>query len=202
MISVDEEAQHTMAADQHTISAGPADQHNVSLIFITTETEASKTATALTARSVDSGQQQGQVSKFLTVPGDGNPPPASGPPWGSICHQGGGGGGGSGGGGEGGGGGGSSTGGAPPQGGGNGKLRGNLPLEFNGDHLLMDMFINEFNLYCITNIDADQMVNLMKRAVLFLGFIKRENIKDWVKKWTNWTLTQLNNGKPTIDKYY
>ena len=46
------------------------------------------------------------------------------------------------------------------------------------------------------------MTNLMKHAALFLGFIKGENVKDWVKKWTNWILNQLNAGRPTAGKYY
>ena len=75
-------------------------------------------------------------------------------------------------------------------------------MEFNGDHAQADVFLNEFNLYHITNIDVEQMTNPMKCAALFLGFIKGENIKDWVKKWTNWILNQITNGRPTTDEYY
>jgi hypothetical protein len=31
-------------------------------------------------------------------------------------------------------------------------------------------FMNQFNLYCITNIDAEQMVNPMKHTALFLCY--------------------------------
>ena len=173
---MDTDSQYNVEQDQHTVST--ADQHNVSMAT-TTETEA-KTAAALTADQGDGvGQQQGQVAKILSHTGDGNHPSGSGPPWGQIPHQGGGGGNPSGGrgGGGGGGGGGNPQGhgaarGAPP-GGGNGKLGGNPPSEFNGDRAQADMFLNEFNLYRITNVNVEQMTNPMKHAALFLGFVDK-----------------------------
>jgi hypothetical protein len=85
---------------------------------------------------------------------------------------------------------------------GDGKLGGNLPDIFNGDRAMVDQFMNQFNLYHITNLDAEQMINPMKRMALFLGFIKGPNIKDWVKRWTNWTIDQFTTGRATNDKYY
>ena len=41
----------------------------------------------------------------------------------------------------------------------------------------------------------------MKRAALLLGFIQGENVKDWVKYWTNWAIDQINTGHPTMDEY-
>ena len=164
-----------------------------------TETDA-KTAAALTARPADAGQQQGQVAKLLSHIGDGQPLSGSRPPWGHIPHQGSGSG--SGGGGGGGGGGGSSNPGGGAAGGSNDKLGGNPPAEFNGDHVYADTFLNEFSLYCITNIDVEQMANPRKCAALFLGFIKGENVKDWVKKWINWILNQITAGRPTGNEYY
>jgi hypothetical protein len=65
----------------------------------------------------------------------------------------------------------------------------------------MDAFMNEFNLYHMTNIVSEQTMNPMKRAALMLGFIEGLNIKDWVKHWTNWTLNQINTGRPSMDEY-
>ena len=63
--------------------------------------------------------------------------------------------------------------------------------------------MNEFSLYRMTNIDAEQMVNPMKRTALMLGFIKGPNVKDWVKHWTNWTLREYNLGTlPTSERYW
>ena len=62
--------------------------------------------------------------------------------------------------------------------------------------------MNEFSLYRMTNIDAEQMVNPMKRTVLMLGFIKGPNVKDWVKRWTNWTLREYNMGTPPTSERY
>ena len=42
--------------------------------------------------------------------------------------------------------------------------------------------MHEFTLYHLTNIEAEQMVNLMKRAALLLGFIKGPNVKNWMGK--------------------
>jgi hypothetical protein len=66
----------------------------------------------------------------------------------------------------------------------------------------VDAFMNQFNLYRIANLDAEQMVNPMKRAALFLGFIKGPSVKDWVKRWTNWTIDQYTTGRATNDEYY
>jgi hypothetical protein len=62
--------------------------------------------------------------------------------------------------------------------------------------------MNAFNLYRLTNIDAEQMINPMKRATLLLGFIKGPNIKDWVKRWTTWIITQYNTGLATTNECY
>jgi hypothetical protein len=102
----------------------------------------------------------------------------------------------------GGGGGGAPGGGAPGGGGSNSKLGGNPPDTFDGDRAMFNQFMNQFNLYRITNLDAEQMINPMKRTALFLGFIKGPNVKDWVKQWTNWTINQFTTGRATNDEYY
>src|ERR1700761_8171873 len=62
--------------------------------------------------------------------------------------------------------------------------------------------MHQFSLYRLANIDADQMANPMKRAALFLGFIKGPNVKDWVKRWTNWTIAEFNTGRVPTDEFY
>ena len=42
----------------------------------------------------------------------------------------------------------------------------------------------------------------MKRTVLLLGFIQGENVKDWVKRWTIWSLNQFNTGLVSTDEHY
>jgi hypothetical protein len=107
-------------------------------------------------------------------------------------------------GGSGGGGGGGGAGFPPvaPPGAPGGKLGGNPPDEFNGDHSLADEFMNAFNLYRLMNVDAEQMLNPMKRATLLLGFIKGPNVKDWVKRWTTWIITQYDTGLATTNERY
>jgi uncharacterized membrane protein YgcG len=116
-------------------------------------------------------------------PGGSGPPHATGPP---------------GGGGAGGGGGAASGGGR-----GNGKLGGNPPEEFNGERSKANAFMNQFNLYRLSNYDAEQMVVPMKRATLLLGFIKGSLVDDWVKRWTQWAINQFSiNHRPPTDEYY
>jgi hypothetical protein len=116
-------------------------------------------------------------------PGGSGPPHAPGPP----------------GGGGAGGGGGAAGGG----GGGNGKLGGNPPEEFNGEHSKANAFMNQFNLYRLSNYDTEQMVVPMKRAMLLLGFIKGPLVDDWVKRWTQWAINQFAiNHRPPTDEYY
>jgi hypothetical protein len=91
---------------------------------------------------------------------------------------------------------------AVPPGAPGGKLGGNPPTKFNGDRSLADEFMNAFNLYHLTNVDAEQMLNPMKRATLLLGFIKGPNVKDWVKHWTTWIITQYDTGLATTNERY
>ena len=55
--------------------------------------------------------------------------------------------------------------------GGNAKLGGNPPPEFNGDQSQASTFMNQFNLYRLANMEANQMRVLMKHAALLLGFV-------------------------------
>ena len=86
--------------------------------------------------------------------------------------------------------------------GGGGKLGGNPPRVFDGTHSEADTFMNEFNLYHLTNIGADQVDIPMKRAALLLGFIQGENVKDWVKRWIIWSLNLYNTGLNPNDELY
>ena len=135
--------------------------------------------------------------------------------WGSFHNTGGGGPSGSGSGGPSGGGPPGGGGGGPPGGGGafpavapgapaggGGKLGGNPPRVFDGTCSKANTFMNEFNLYHLTNIGADQVDIPMKRAVLLLGFIQGENVKDWVKCWTVWSFNQYNMGLTPNDEHY
>ena len=165
----------------------------------------SQTMSALTlARTATTGSQftgfsrKGKGPAFLSyVPGGGGPSGSGsgGPP--------------------GGGGGPPGRGGGPPggggffpaigpgaAGGGGGKLGGNPPRIFDGTCSEADTFMNEFNLYCLTNVGVDQVDNPMKRTALLLGFIQGENIKDWVKHWTVWSLDQYNTGLLSTDEHY
>ena len=101
-----------------------------------------------------------------------------------------------------GGGGGAGGGGGGPGGGGNGKLTGNPPTEFNGDRSKANAFMSEFNLYVLANIDTDTMASPMKKATIFLSYIKGELVKDWTKRWVDWMINQYELGRPSYDPYY
>ncbi|KAI9433356.1 hypothetical protein H4582DRAFT_2061150 [Lactarius indigo] len=150
----------------------------------------STTATALMLAGTKAPSTQ--VPSFFSKPGKGlgmprgGPPPSGGEGGGSRGPP-------AGPSGRGGAGGGGPPGaGATPGGGGGGGSNGKLT----------DTFMNEFNLYQIANIDADQMVNPMKRAALMLRFIKGPNIRDWTKKWTNWMIGEFQTGRPTTNEHY
>ena len=153
-----------------------------SLAIMSGTSTLTQTATALDLAGKGKAKDTGGT--FFRMQAGGGPP------------AGGSGGGGSGGGGPGGlggpggpGGGGSGTGGGGGRGGGaggaphtGGKLGENPPVKFDNDHSKADTFMNEFNLYCLTNFDSEQVVNPLKRTTLLLGFIKGPNVKDWVKR--------------------
>ena len=48
----------------------------------------------------------------------------------------------------------------------------------------------------------EQMANPMNRTALFLGFIKGPNVKDWVQRWTTWTIQEFNTGRLPTDELY
>jgi hypothetical protein len=198
----------TISAADVDDSDGSTHRHQINAPITVSTMDMSQTAlsTAAAALTLAGTKAPGQVASFLgkgKKPA-GQPPSGGGPPGGT-----------GGGGGLPGGppawggpfgppGGGVPGGGGAPAGGGHGggKLGGNPPDIFDGDRATVDTFMNQFNLYRIANLDAEQMVNPMKRAALFLGFIKGPNIKDWVKRWTNWTIDQYTMGRATNDEYY
>ena len=64
---------------------------------------------------------------------------------------------------------------------------GNPPTEFNGDRSKADALMSEFNLYVI---DTNTMASPMKKATIFLSYIKGELVKDWTKRWVDWMINQ------------
>ena len=90
----------------------------------------------------------------------------------------------------------------PGRGTGSGKLGGNLPEIFNGDWSKADEFMNDFNLYRMTNLNADQIAIPMKRTALFLTYIKGPNVSDWVREKTTWAVQQLQTSRDPNDEYY
>jgi hypothetical protein len=62
--------------------------------------------------------------------------------------------------------------------------------------------MNKFNLYRLANMDAEQMTQPLKRAVLLLGFIKGPNVDDWVQLCTDEMLDRYNWGVDPNDPIY
>jgi hypothetical protein len=192
----------TQSLGQHNVpTVNPLDIHRIGM---TTQTLSTATAASALAGQTAPGQvhqflqpKKKNTGKTSGTPGAGasGGPPGSGPPAGSgPPHATGP----PGGGGAGGGGGAASGG-----GGGNGKLGGNPPEEFNGERSKANTFMNQFNLYRLSNYDAEQMVVPMKRATLLLGFIKGSLVDDWVKRWTQWAINQFSiDHRPPTDEYY
>src|SRR6266404_4913004 len=147
---------HRTQPSNITIQAGMA----------TTMTVAGTSATMATLTLANTTVPTGKLATFISRPctgGGGGNPPGGGPPgggFGGLPPAGPPGGGGPPGGPPPAGPPGGST--AAPGGGGNGKLGGNPPSEFDGDRSKANTFRNQFNLYRITNIDAEQMTNPMK----------------------------------------
>jgi hypothetical protein len=192
----------TQSLGQHNVpTVNPLDIHRIGM---TTQTLSTATAASALAGQTAPGQvhqflqpKKKNTGKTSGTPGAGasGGPPGSGPPAGSgPPHATGP----PGGGGAGGGGGAASGG-----GGGNGKLGGNPPEEFNGERSKANTFMNQFNLYRLSNYNAEQMVVPMKRATLLLGFIKGSLVDDWVKRWTQWAINQFSiDHRPPTDEYY
>jgi hypothetical protein len=192
----------TQSLGQHNVpTVNPLDIHRIGM---TTQTLSTATAASALAGQAAPGQfhqflqpKKKNTGKTSGTPGasasggppGSRPPAGSGPPHATGPP---------GGGGAGGGGGAASSGRR-----GNGKLGGNPPEEFNGERSKANAFMNQFNLYRLSNYDAEQMVVPMKRATLLLGFIKGSLVDDWVKRWTQWAINQFSiNHRPPTDEYY
>ena len=159
------------------------DNSNCSATMATMTTIPTQVTAAAALMLANSGKQ-GTVSSFFTKSGGtGKIGPGGRPPSGGGGSSPSGGGSGPGGLGFGfpigppGGGGPPGRGGNPAQGGGGGKLCSNPPTEFDGDQSKAKTFMNEFSLYRMANIDAEQMMNPMKRTALMLSFIKGPSSK-------------------------
>ncbi|KAH9059455.1 hypothetical protein EDB83DRAFT_2520577 [Lactarius deliciosus] len=190
---------------QHTVPTTKADSAPEQPKSSAMATQTSTSIAALTLARTNTSK----VASFLgqgNITGSGQTPsgrtPGGGPPGGPPGTGGSGGGGFPSGGPPGGGGPGIGGGATPGAGGANSKLGGNPPTDFDGTRALADQFMQEFNLYRLTNIDTEQMVSPMKRAALLLGFIKGPNVKDWVKRWTNWIINEMNTGRVHMDEHY
>jgi hypothetical protein len=192
----------TQSLGQHNVpTANPLDINRIGMATQTLSTAAAALTLAGTVAPGPNYQFLQPVKKNTGTtsgtPGAGasGGPPGSGPPAGSgPLHAPGP----PGRGGAGGGGGAASGGGR-----GNGKLGGNPPEEFNGERSKANAFMNQFNIYRLSNYDAEQMVVPMKRATLLLGFIKGSLVDDWVKRWTQWAINQFSiNHRPPTDEYY
>ena len=46
--------------------------------------------------------------------------------------------------------------------------------------------MSKFDPYILANIDTDIMASPMKKATIFLSYIKGELVKDWTKRWVDW----------------
>ena len=183
--------------DSEGQSNHPTDHQHHSMAT-TTQTETSTAAAALTLAGTQAPTSTPIIWGFGGKPninkGKGTRPPSGGggsggPPGGGL---------------PGGGfpGGGAPGGGAPGTGGGNTKLGGNPPPEFDGNHSEASTFMNQFNLYRLANMEADQMRVLMKCAALLLGFIKGPNVDAWVKLRTDEILRRFNRTMDQHDEIY
>src|SRR6266404_4440444 len=107
-----------------------------------------------------------------------------------MCGGGSGSGGGGGGGSGGGGGGGRHGGGLA----GAGKLSGNPPQIFNGDHTTSIRFLMEWELYYKINQHIDVMNQPYTRCMLFLTYIQGDDVQNWVMKQILWLRNETNAG--------
>ena len=62
--------------------------------------------------------------------------------------------------------------------------------------------MSKFDLYVLANIDTDIMASPMKKATIFLSYIKGELVQDWTKQWIQWMIRQYELGQPAYDPYY
>ena len=164
---------------------------NIESSAMATQTATVSAAALMLANTGSSGGIANFFAKPAKCGGGGNPSGGSGPPGrrggrGGTPR-----------------GGGALPGGASAGGSGGGvKLGGNPPTEFDGNRSKVEEFMHQFSLYRLTNIDAKQMANPMKRMVLFLRFIKGPNVKHWVKHWITWTIQEFNTGRAPTDEFY
>jgi hypothetical protein len=130
----------------------------------------------------------GRNTRFTIPPNPfGSGPPPSGPPGGGggRCWPSGG----------------APLGGGPPGPPGGGKLVGHEPEVFNGTRRKTEGFLQEWNIYYGLNWGADIINTPFTRAMLFLSFIKGQNIQEWVAAQIKWLGDQLGGGAQVHNKY-
>jgi hypothetical protein len=89
-------------------------------------------------------------------------------------------------------------------GGRNDKLVGNTPLIFKGERSRAEEFITQWQLYEGVNITNDLMRNAYQRAMLFLTYIQRPIVNEWVKGVNAWLRGQIINQRwaPTDERLW
>jgi len=75
-----------------------------------------------------------------------------------------------------------------------GKLSGNPPRIFNGDHTTSVGFLMEWELYYEINRHIDIMNQPYTRSMLFLTYIQGDDVQSWVMKQILWLRNEINTG--------
>jgi hypothetical protein len=147
------------------------------------------------------GRQKGNLFGRITR----DPPDAD--PIGGGGSGGGGGGSGDGGGDGGGGGGGGGNAPNPPlqqanqPHGGQNKLMGKKPQIFTGDRSKVEGFLLEWNIYHGLNHYTDIMTQAFTRSMIFLSYIKGDDVYEWVSSRVQWLADQLAQGSGVMEEY-
>jgi len=75
-----------------------------------------------------------------------------------------------------------------------GKLGGNPPKEFHGDHEESKAFLLNLLLYQGMNPHIEQLTIPYQRSMTFLSYIRGPLVNDWVKEQAQWLIGQVQGG--------
>ncbi|KAH9029731.1 hypothetical protein EDB84DRAFT_1603646 [Lactarius hengduanensis] len=78
------------------------------------------------------------------------------------------------------------------------RLSGEPPTVFDGDRAKYETFLTQWHIYWGTNLDAPILLNCYRRSLLFLGFIKGQNVSEWTLSVLQWLNDQVRGG---LDQY-
>ncbi|KAH8998380.1 hypothetical protein EDB83DRAFT_2534102 [Lactarius deliciosus] len=81
------------------------------------------------------------------------------------------------------------------------RLAGETPTIFDGNRKEYESFLTQWHIYWGQNAEAPIMLNVYRRCLLFLGFVKGPQVANWTLGFLQWLNNELRLGRSRYDDF-